>query len=137
MQPSLRTCQGIALVTFLIAACSPQPVSKERVAVGNASAQVGSPGGPTPSSGATEATKAPPAQANSRSVTVEGLTLRFENGGHVNLSGKDRWGGDYNTTYENPKFLLDALPVLERTFLAKQVEAVRKQLEQPTAETAK
>ena len=137
MQTPLRMCQGMALVTFLIAACSPQPVSKERVAAGSASAQVGSPGGPTPSSGATEAPKAPAAQANAHSITVEGLTLRFDSGGHVNLTGKDRWGGDYNTTYENPKFLLEALPVLGRTFSAQQVEAVRKQLEPPPAETAK
>lgn len=137
MQPSLRMCQGMALVTFMIAACSPQPLNKEHATVGGASTQVGSPGGPTPSSGAAEAPEGPAIQAGSHSILVEGLTLRFYRGGHINLSGKDRWGHAYDSTYENQKFLLDALPVLERTFTEKQMEVVRKQLEQLPAETAK
>lgn len=87
-----------------------------------------------PAAPATNVAPATPAktEAAGREVDAAGLTLKFEDNGHVTLMGKDRWGAALHTTYETRDFLLKALPVLERSISPEQVTALRKALGAPT-----
>jgi hypothetical protein len=56
---------------------------------------------------------------------LQGLSVRFLDGGFVELRGRDRWGQPLDTTYESVDFLRKALPVLERSVSAEQAAGLR------------
>lgn len=58
-------------------------------------------------------------------VDVHGISVRFLDGGTIELAGPDRWGAPLDTTYESIAFLRDALPALERSVTPEQAVGLR------------
>jgi hypothetical protein len=58
-------------------------------------------------------------------VDVQGISVKYLDGGAIQISGRDRWGNALDTTYENVEFLRNALPVLERSVTAEQATGLR------------
>lgn len=58
-------------------------------------------------------------------VDVHGITVKFLDGGAIELAGKDQWGTAFDTTYENADFVRKALPVLERSVTPEQATGLR------------
>jgi hypothetical protein len=58
-------------------------------------------------------------------VDVHGITVKFLDGGTIELSGRDRWGNALDTTFETIEYFRNALPVLERSVTAEQAAGLR------------
>ncbi|HEY3357793.1 MAG TPA: hypothetical protein VGQ83_31365 [Polyangia bacterium] len=132
---------------LVAAACSKQPAGSAppapaAPAPGVVPAAPSAPVAPPPAPAASQPAAAAPASvpaaaaasqpaAGGRVVDAAGLTLEFFADGRVSLKGKDQWGAPIETTYENVKFLRDAMPVLARTVTPPQAEALRKAVGAP------
>lgn len=57
-------------------------------------------------------------------VDAHGITVKFLDGGALELVGKDQWGAAFDTTYENIDFVRKALPVLDRSVTPDQAAAL-------------
>ena len=60
------------------------------------------------------------------SVRGENVTVTVREDGRVHVRGTDRWGRAFDAIYQDGDYLGRAMPALERTFAASDVEVLRR-----------